>query len=1039
MTVPAGFDALRYLASNPDLAAAFGTDQDAAYAHYQQNGVREGRSTTSFDPLRYLASNLDVANAFGTDRNAAATHYILNGRREGRSTTSFDPLLYAAGYSDLASAFGTDQTAATLHYLQSGRREGRTASAFNALAYIASNTDLIAAFGTSIDAAAQHYLQYGRLENRPLAGFDAVAYLTLNADVEAAFSGNATMAYQHYIQYGVSENRPTSSQDFAGNSLAAARNIGTVDNATLDLTDVVGRSDGDDYYRFALSAAGNIRLSLRNLNANADLQLLSSAGTVLQASTGANNANETINAFGLAAGTYYIRVFSQDGSNTGYRLGLVSTLVAAGSADTAGNTTAAARDLGALGSTAQDISEHVGTDDTNDYYRFTTSATSNFRLTLSGLTADANVALLDANGNSFATSTYSGTTNEAIYYNGLAAGTYYVRVYPNSGSTDYTLNLAAPAAAAGASADRGGNSLATATDSGALGSQAVTINDFVGAADRNDYYRVTIGSRSNLQLSLTGMSADADISLLSSAGSILASSANASNRDESVRYNNLAAGTYYVRVYQYSGDTSYALTMRAPPVSSSNEAPVLSGSIPTLTAVEGSAFSYQVSSSLFVDPEGQALTYTATQTSGAALPSWLSFDAATRSFSGTAPADGADVAVRLTARDPASAATSADFTITTPSASAAASWTVMVYVDGDNNLESYALDDINEMEALNLPSNVNVVVQLDRIGGYATSDGNWTDTRRGRITQDSNTGRIGSTLTSIGEQDMGSGSTLTDFINWGAQNYQATNYALVIWDHGGGLSGTSWDDSSGASNLTVAETSRAIANSNIGRVSLLGFDTCQQGMIEQGVDVRSLCDVMVASQENEPGDGWDYTGWLSTLASNPAASATTLATGAVTAYGNFYRDGESTLAATSTAGYAQLSSSLETFVNTVLNGATRSDWTAINSARSQAHIFGDNDSYRDLGGLMSAIAGSSASQGIRSAASSVRSALSSAVLQQVSISGASGFSIYMPSAYSTIRSDYTETNFAFLSQVNWDGFLSAYQTNARSFGLLASA
>ena len=42
-------------------------------------------------------------------------------------------------------------------------------------------------------------------------------------------------------------------------------------------------------------------------------------------------------------------------------------------------------------------------------------------------------------------------------------------------------------------------------------------------------------------------------------------------------------------------------------------------------------------------------------------------------------------------------------------------WTVMVYLDADNNLESAGIDDINEMEIVGSTTEVNVVVQVDRI------------------------------------------------------------------------------------------------------------------------------------------------------------------------------------------------------------------------------------------------------------------------------------------------------------------------------------
>ena len=81
-------------------------------------------------------------------------------------------------------------------------------------------------------------------------------------------------------------------------------------------------------------------------------------------------------------------------------------------------------------------------------------------------------------------------------------------------------------------------------------------------------------------------------------------------------------------------------------VTNVNDAPVSTALIANKTATVGSAFSFQFASNQFIDPDNglpgvatQTLTYTAKLGSGAALPSWLSFNAATRTFSGT-PASG---------------------------------------------------------------------------------------------------------------------------------------------------------------------------------------------------------------------------------------------------------------------------------------------------------------------------------------------------------------------------------------------------------------
>lgn len=115
-----------------------------------------------------------------------------------------------------------------------------------------------------------------------------------------------------------------------------------------------------------------------------------------------------------------------------------------------GNQLSEARDLGVLGDT-QTIADSVSNARPDSLYRFTLPANSDFKLTVSGLTADVDVAVIkDINGDNsidftdiIASSQELDLSPESIDIDGLAAGTYFVRVYQYQGSTDFTLNLSA--------------------------------------------------------------------------------------------------------------------------------------------------------------------------------------------------------------------------------------------------------------------------------------------------------------------------------------------------------------------------------------------------------------------------------------------------------------------------------------------------------------------------------------------------------------------------------------------------------------------
>jgi putative Ig domain-containing protein len=95
-------------------------------------------------------------------------------------------------------------------------------------------------------------------------------------------------------------------------------------------------------------------------------------------------------------------------------------------------------------------------------------------------------------------------------------------------------------------------------------------------------------------------------------------------------------------------------------------APLLTAQTVAQTWARGQAVNFTLASNTFTDPQGQALSYGATQSNGAALPSWLSFNAATGTFSGTVANSANGLSVNVTATDSSGLSTSETFAIATP-------------------------------------------------------------------------------------------------------------------------------------------------------------------------------------------------------------------------------------------------------------------------------------------------------------------------------------------------------------------------------------
>ncbi|WP_153301682.1 tandem-95 repeat protein, partial [Endozoicomonas arenosclerae] len=111
------------------------------------------------------------------------------------------------------------------------------------------------------------------------------------------------------------------------------------------------------------------------------------------------------------------------------------------------------------------------------------------------------------------------------------------------------------------------------------------------------------------------------------------------------------ASTHSITVQVSDGELTSEQTYTVQ-LSDTNDAPELVGSIDDQTVAEESPFSYTLPINAFSDDEGDALTYSASLASGDPLPAWLSFNAGTRTFSGTPDdPDVGNISVKITVSD----------------------------------------------------------------------------------------------------------------------------------------------------------------------------------------------------------------------------------------------------------------------------------------------------------------------------------------------------------------------------------------------------
>lgn len=265
--------------------------------------------------------------------------------------------------------------------------------------------------------------------------------------------------------------------------------------------------------------------------------------------------------------------------------------------------------------------------------------------------------------------------------------------------------------------------------------------------------------------------------------------------------------------------------------------------------------------------------------------------------------------------------------------SAQADWTILIYMAGDNDLDDFGGDDIQEMKRVGSSDKIHVIVQRDTAAAGVP-------TRRYRVRKGGSA--EDDVVQIIGETNTGDPKVLADFLQWGCVTYPAKRTMAVLWNHGSG-----WDDTDiyaesrrrglnppaarppsgegqrrggargrpmlpggfvhrsavrkrfrGSFFITafnienVGGKRRAIAFDDNAqdfldsvemknvfnaaaklakrKFDIIGMDACLMSMVETGLQVRDAGEVFCGSQEVEPGEGWPYDRILKALAAKPS-------------------------------------------------------------------------------------------------------------------------------------------------------------------------
>lgn len=269
---------------------------------------------------------------------------------------------------------------------------------------------------------------------------------------------------------------------------------------------------------------------------------------------------------------------------------------------------------------------------------------------------------------------------------------------------------------------------------------------------------------------------------------------------------------------------------------------------------------------------------------------------------------------------------------------AATEWTVLVYVQANNNLSPFAMKNFSDMASIGSNNCATLLVQWYQPG----HQGVW----RYKVEK----GKMVLEECNPAPTDGNSAKDLTEAMGWAVTKYPAQKYFLILWDHGIGVLDPAWgnknqswstkeqfaiDDDVVKNNPRIQidgitmddtitftkqidsvitpttqrailfnETSRTyMDNYNLSmalrdiknnilkgkKIDLLGMDACLMAMLEVGYLARQYASVLIASQEVELAHGWDYSSF-SSLVSLQNTTPFSLAQGIVHSYGAYYRD-----------------------------------------------------------------------------------------------------------------------------------------------------
>jgi hypothetical protein len=423
-----------------------------------------------------------------------------------------------------------------------------------------------------------------------------------------------------------------------------------------------------------------------------------------------------------------------------------------------------------------------------------------------------------------------------------------------------------------------------------------------------------------------------------------------------------------------------------------------------------------------------------------------------------------------------------------------AQWTILVFLNAKNDLEQFSFPNFAQMASIGSTPQVNIVVEFGRPQRHYSNDfGSWSKTlrfhvKKGMLPLESNA------IEDLGSVNMGDGAALGEFVNWGRTRFPAKRYMLVVWNHGqgwrarsatrirgdseavakyvamrselrreaasggpepigiaddarvhGGIRYVSNDDDTGDKlyNREIQDTLLAVLKGE--RLDIVAFDACLMAMVETAYALRNVADVMVGSEELEPGSGWNYERWLRPLVdARGEVDAAQLGKLIVKGFEDEFGDyDQTTQSAISLDKVQDLAASISAFAQTAIPLSNAANIGAFRNARAACANYAPGYGLHsiDLGRYMEQVSQSGLDATLRKRADDVISRLRAAVIANYASAtrkgkfGSNGLAIYFPHAGFAYAADRDAEGYApnnqrfpveFVQKEKWADFLHGY-------------